>query len=221
MNVLVVYAHPEGNSFNAALKEKTVSILGGTGNKVAVSDLNEMDFKPALDTRDFLELENPASVNYLMEQRNASAKGLFAPDIKAEQEKVTKADLVVIHFPVWWFSAPAILKGWFDRVLAAGFAWDFGKIYKDGLLPGKKGMLVVTTGGNAQIYSKDGLHGTDMDQVLYHINHGVLYFCGMRVLPPFVAYSAFQVGDEGRRRYLEEYEARLKKIDSLEPIRYP
>ena len=44
---------------------------------------------------------------------------------------------IILHFPLWWFGVPAILKGWFDRVLVKGFAYDAGKVFATGLLRGK------------------------------------------------------------------------------------
>jgi NAD(P)H dehydrogenase (quinone) len=220
MKTLIVYAHQEKNSFNSALKEKSVSVLRQMNHEIVISDLYAMNFKAVADREDFRGIGQPDHINYLMEQKKATAAGTLSPDILAEQNKIQWADLIIFHCPVWWFSVPAILKGWFDRVLTAGFAWDFGKIYNKGLLVGKKAMLVVTTGGPAESYSAQGPHGVDIQQVLYTVNHGTLYFCGMAVLPPFVAFSVLQTGDDGRKKYLTQYEERLNNLSSLPAIEY-
>lgn len=213
MNVLIVYAHHESKSFNAAMKELAASVLTHQGHQVKVSDLYAMKFKSAADRHDFQPVSNASHINYMLEQRENAKKDSFTMDIKEEQEKLKWADLVVFQFPIWWFSVPAILKGWFDRVLAAGVAWNFGMIYDKGLFRGKKAMLAVTTGGPKDLYSKDGAHAAGIVEMLHPILHGTLFFCGMDVLPPFVAYGVFQAGEEGRKRYLEEYKNRLLELD--------
>ena len=220
MKVLLVYAHPEEKSFNGALKETAVSILTKDGHDVKVSDLYAMNFKPAVDVRDFPERVDPKYFNVIMEQKNACAKAQVSAEVKEEQDKVRWADFLLFQYPLWWFSMPAILKGWIDRVFMTGFAWDFGKMYSQGLLAGKKGMLSVTTGGDESVYQKIGGHGWDIEQVLHPVNHGVLYFCGVRPLPPFVAYAVFQATDIKRKQYLEDYQKRLHAIDSTAAIKY-
>ena len=79
-------------------------------------------------------------------------------------------------------------------------------------------MLVVTTGGPAEYYASSGPHGASIHQILYPISHGTLQFCSMQVLPPFIAFGVFQAGDEGRKKYLEEYKNRIEAIDSTAPI---
>lgn len=220
MNTLIVYAHQETGSFNHALYEKTLSVLKKRGDVIKTSDLYGMDFKAVAGREDFTGTIPSGLINYMLEQQKAASENRFTEDIKIEQEKLQWAELVILHFPIWWFSVPAILKGWFDRIMAAGVTWDFGKIYGDGLLRGKKGMCVATTGGPEEMYSKNGAHGTTINEVLYSVNHGTMAFCGMEVLPPFVAFSVFQVGEEGRKKYLAEYEELLANIDKIEPIRF-
>ena len=220
MKVLIVYANPEPKSFNSAMKELAVSVLSEQDHEVKISDLYEMNFKASLGRNDFLELTNSDHVNYVMELKSAYEKQKLAEDIRKEQEKLLWADFIILQYPLWWFSVPAVLKGWFDRVLATGFAWDFGRMYDKGLLAGKKAMISVTTGGPEAIYSPNAPHGWDINQVLYPVNHGVLYFCGIQPTPPFVAYAVFQVENEVRKQYLEGYKKRLLTLETTEPIRY-
>ena len=220
MKVLIVYAHPEPKSFNSAMKELAISVLKGQGHEVKISDLYDMNFKASLERNDFLELTNSDHVNYVTELKSAYEKEKLTEDIRKEQEKLLWADFIILQYPLWWFSVPAILKGWFDRVLATGFAWDFGRMYDKGLLVGKKAMLSVTTGGPQAIYAPDAPHGWDINQVLYPVNHGVLYFCGIQSVPSYVAYAVFQVGDEVRKQYLQEYKQRLLTLDKTLPLSY-
>lgn len=219
MKVFIVYAHPEPKSFNGAMKDLAVSVLTEQGHQVQVSDLYSMNFKAVADRADFLELENPDFFKYQIEQNIAYEHKKLAPDIVAEQEKLLWSDLVIFQFPLWWFSLPAILKGWVDRVMTTGFAYGGGKFYDQGGLAGRKAMLALTTGGPPTMYSETGLNG-DLDQILFAINHGILYFVGLEVLPPFVAWSVARAGEEGRQHYLETYKHRLLNLEHLPTIPY-
>ena len=219
MNVLIVYAHPEPKSFCGALKNLAVSTLTEAGHSVQVSDLHAMNFQAVASKEDFLELDNPDFFKYQVEQKIAYENGKLAPDIVAEQNKLSRADFVILNFPLWWFSVPAIMKGWVDRVFTTGFAYGGGRMYDRGGLNGKKAMLSLTTGGPATMYSSTGLNG-EIGQVLFPINHGILYFVGMQVLPPFIAWAPARVGDEGRQKYLQEYKELLLNLDAIEPIQY-
>ncbi len=218
MKILLVHASPEPKSFGSAMKDLAVETLTAKGHSVTVSDLYQMKFNPVVSGADFTERMDPSYFNDMIEQRNAVEKNLFVDDIKAEIAKVKTADLIIFNFPVWWFGAPAILKGWIDRVFALDVTWGFGAMYAGGLLRGKRGMLSVTTGGPAELYKEDGVHGTTLDQVLFPITHGALYFCGVEVLPTFVAWSTFQVGDDGRKQYLADFKKRLENIESEAPM---
>jgi putative NADPH-quinone reductase len=53
----------------------------------------------------------------------------LAPDIAAEVAKLARAELVMLSFPMFWFSVPAILKGWIDRVLLSGLCYGGRRFY--------------------------------------------------------------------------------------------
>ncbi len=71
MNVLIVFAHNEPRSFNAAMKDEAVRLLQGEGHAVQVSDLNAMHLNPVASAADFGERANPDYLVYALEQRNA------------------------------------------------------------------------------------------------------------------------------------------------------
>jgi NAD(P)H dehydrogenase (quinone) len=147
MRILIVYAHPEPLSFTAALKNLAMEVLTEAGHEVQVSDLYAMKFDPAGGPTDFLAREDPSVFRYQREQIHATAADLFAPQLKAEMSKLAWADFVIFQFPLWWFSLPAILKGWVDRVFAMGFSYNIGQSYEKGVFRGKRAMLSFTTGG--------------------------------------------------------------------------
>jgi NAD(P)H dehydrogenase (quinone) len=218
MNVLIVHAHQEPNSFNSALKDLAHTTFIQNGDHVMISDLYAMNFKAVADKNDFSELSNLNYFKYQAEQTNAATKGLFAEDIKKEMDKLLWADLIIFNFPLWWFSVPAILKGWVDRVFAMGFAYGGGKgVYDTGVFKGKKGMLCITTGGPEATYLPDGRNG-DIEKILFHINHGMLFFTGMDVIPPFMAYSVARLSDEERQATLDNYKHYLLNMNQHKPI---
>lgn len=214
MNVLIVYAHPEPKSFNGAMKDVAVKTLTAAGHDVVVSDLYSMGFNPVAGHDDFEEQpSNPEFFSLPIEQTNAYEKGTTSPDIAVEMEKLKRADLVIFQFPVWWFSMPAVLKGWADRVFARGFAYLPGRKYDTGMFKGKTAMVTTTTGSSADTYAPDGIDG-DILTVLWPIHNGLLRYSGFDVLPPFVAYMPGRVGEDGRQAYLEAYKKRLVEFET-------
>lgn len=190
MNILVVYAHHEAQSLVGTLKNSAVSHLSSLGHSIIESDLYAAGFEPRANKYDFTQVK-PGHFNYMLQQKNAKENSWgFSPDIVAELQKVQEAEMAIFYFPVWWFSCPAILKGWFDRVLAMGIAWDGGKIYENGLYRGKKAMVVAVAGGPEEYYQPLGKHKATMKQILHPIHHGTLGFCGFDVIEPFFVYSS-------------------------------
>lgn len=219
MNVLIDHAHEEPKSFNGAMKDTAVRVLKESGHTVEVSDLYAMKFNPVGGKHDFTALADPEFFKYGVEQTKATAARTFAADVVAEQEKLFRADFLIFQFPLWWFGLPAILKGWVDRVFAAGLTYG-GRWYSNGVLKGKRAMLSLTTGGPSNIYSACGLNG-DMNTLLFPIQHGMLYFVGFDVLPPFVAWAVTRSTQEQRQEYLRAYTERLKNWQTTTPIPFP
>ncbi|MBT2639878.1 NAD(P)H-dependent oxidoreductase [Bacillus sp. ISL-39] len=206
MNVLIVFAHPDGQSLNGALKDVTVESLEQIGHKVEVSDLYEKNFKAIADKEDFLVLKNPKRLNYISEQYHALIHNTLAADIVEEQRLVTWADLIIFQYPMWWTDAPAILKGWFDRVFAYGFAYGPGR-YEEGNLKGKMAIVSVTHGAaDLSEYGETAIKGK-VEERLFNIQHEKLYYCGMTVLEPFL----FPAGadEETRLQHIEDWKERL------------
>ena len=226
MNVLIVHAHPEPRSFTSALKDVALSTLGGLGHRVVVSDLYASGFDPVARSSDFSEVADPSHFRYNREGGAAIGRGTpedkfsgFIPALAAEMGKLDRADLVVFTAPVWWFSVPAILKGWMDKVLALNFAYGHTALYGTGPLKGKRAMLALTSGGVSDWYTPQGINDT-VETNFYHVHHGVFWYCGMTVLEPFVAYGAGRADEAQRKAYLEAWKTRLENLDSA-AVLYP
>ena len=213
MNVLIVYAHPEPTSFNGAMKDLAVATLTAQGHRVEVSDLYAMGWNAVAGPAD---IDGPraetARFSLAREQTVAMENGTIAADIAAEQAKLTRADMVILQFPVWWFGMPAILKGWADRVFARGFAYLPGRKYDTGMFKGKLALVAATTGTSADTYAPDGIDG-DILTVLWPIHNGLLRYTGFDVLPPHIAFMPGREDDATRARQLQAYRTRLETID--------
>jgi NAD(P)H dehydrogenase (quinone) len=208
MHALFVYAHPEPTSFTAALKDAGVAALRQAGHTVEVSDLYAEKFDPVAGWHDFTAVANAERFHYQTEQAYAQQTQGFAPDIVREQQRFLKADLVVWLYPIWWGGMPAILKGWFDRVMAFGFSYIDGRRFDSGFFPDKRGLLCLSTGGTQQRFSAEGVFG-DIHTVLWPAQRLMIEYLGMDALEPFVAYGAPRVDAEGRTAYLAQWCARL------------
>ena len=227
MNVLIVYAHPEPLSLNGSIKNFAVERLEAAGHSVQVSDLYAMNWKPALDADDSLDGAATERFDAALDSRRAFVGGRQSADIALEQQKLIWADAVILQFPMWWFSMPAILKGWVERVYAHGFAYGVGEHsdrrwgdrYGEGSLAGKRAMLIVTTGGWESHYSPRGINGP-IDDILFPIQHGILYYPGFEVLPPFVVYRTSRVDEARFETIREDLGRRLDTLATTAPIAF-
>lgn len=208
MNILIVHAHPEPSAFTSAMKDVAREALEAAGHAVQVSDLYAEGFDPVGGRHDFVTVADPQRFHYQTEQAHACRHDGFADDLRREQARVAAADLLLFTFPLWWGGMPAILKGWFDRVLAYGFAYADGKRYDSGFFRGRRALLGIATGGTAQRFTREGSYG-EIVQVLHGAQHCMLEYLGLETAPPFVAYAAPRVAPAERLRMLDEWRERV------------
>lgn len=208
---MIVFAHPEPASFSGALKDVAVDTLGALGHSTVISDLYAEGFQAVGGPGDFTHaITEP--FDYLAEQRVATAGGSSSADILREQQRLIGADLLMFNFPIWWFGAPAILKGWVDRVIAADFAYDRNSRFRTGRFQGKRGMLTVTTGSVDDRYTKEGpVAFAPMQETLHPIHRGIFEYIGLTVLEPFVAYGVSRATDAERQAQLDAYRTHLQR----------
>ncbi|KAM4589337.1 ribosyldihydronicotinamide dehydrogenase [quinone]-like [Fundulus diaphanus] len=218
--VLIVYAHQSSGSFNAAAKNAAVEVLTAQGCIVEVSDLYAMDFNATATAEDIKgEVMNADNFCYLEESKLAWEQGKLSDDITKEQSKLTEADLIIFQFPMYWFSVPAILKGWIDRVLTNGFAFSKDKRYSQGVFQDKKAMLSFTTGSIESMFSPTGING-DMNVTLWPLQNGIFHYCGFQVLAPQIFWAPSAAAVEDRKSMLESWCTRLQGLLEEKPLSF-
>ena len=225
MKILLVYAHPEPRSLNGGLKDFTVAHLQRAGHHVEVSDLYAMRWKAGLDAEDFADAPVGEVFRATLDSKHAYEQNSQHADIVREQQKLRWADTVIFQFPLWWFSMPALMKGWIDRVYAYGFAYGVGEHseshwgdrYGEGMLAGKRAMLIVTAGGWAEHYAPRGING-HLDDILFPIQHGMLFYPGFTVLPPVVFYRTDKTTPEQFTAHCATLARRLDTLAQTPPI---
>lgn len=220
MKYFFVFAHPENqHSFQKSLLDHAVAELNQSGHETVVSDLYDMKFEPVASGKDFNIRRFEERLQYDREQKYAVQHDALADDISAELEKLFWCDMLVLQFPLYWFSMPAIMKGWIDRVFLNSLIYGAGKRFETGGLKGKRSMICTSTGGFDTMFSPDGLLG-DINVALWHIHHGMLHYTGLDVLPPFVAWAPVRVGDEKCDEYRHSYADILLNADSVTPMTF-
>jgi len=219
MNILLVFAHPEPQSFNGAMLRTAITTLEAAGHQVQVSDLYAQPFEPVSDRHNFTTVQDAAYFKQQREELYATAHHGFATDVEAEWQKLAWCDVLIWQFPLWWFGVPAVLKGWVDRVFAMGRAYGAGQIYENGVFRGKRALLSLTTGSGspAEAYQPGGLQG-DLLGILRPIHRGMFQFTGFTVLAPHVVYGPARQSDEQRATELATWAARLPGLAAEAPL---
>ena len=137
MKVSVILAHPNNESFNHAIAFATVETLKQNGHDIHFHDLHEENFDPVLP---FKEFPNDIPLPF---------------EIEKHCEEISDADGIIIIHPNWWGQPPAILKGWIDRVIRPGVAYEFlegdnGEGVPNGLLKAKSAIVFNTSNTEAE-----------------------------------------------------------------------
>ena len=135
----------------------------------------------------------------------------FFIDIPREQQQLREADLIVFQHPIYWYSAPALLKQWQECVLQMGFAYGHG----EKALAGKTLMSAVTAGHQDSSYRSDGYDHYTIEEFLRPFEQTARH-CGMTYLSPFVLYDSHKMDEPAMTQQAGEYRALL--LERLEQI---
>ena len=183
--ILLILGHPSTKSFCAALAERYAQSALDAGHEVRQLRLGEMVFDPVL--RDSYQQIQP-----------------LEDDLNAAQSDILWAEHLTLVYPIWWGGIPALLKGFFDRVLLPGFAFKYrkGKAFPDKLLNGRTAHLLVTMDTPPWyyrlIYRMPGLH---------EVRKTTLQFCGIKPLRTLTFGPVLGSTDQQRRSWLQQAQA--------------
>jgi len=132
MRILVILAHPDESSFNHAIAKAVVECLERNGHDASFHDLYAEDFAPLLFAD---EIPKDARLPAV---------------VKDHCEEIRQAEGIIVIHPNWWGQTPAVLKGWLDRVIRPGVAYEFlegdsGEGIPKGMLPAKAAIVFNTS----------------------------------------------------------------------------
>ena len=166
MHALIVVAHPVADS----LTHRVAAHIGdgvaepGHGHSHEIADLAAEGFDPRFTAQDVAVHRK---------------QGLPAADIVSEQARIDRTDALVLVYPVYWWSMPALMKGWIDRVFSNGWAYD--ETPGAGLTKKLRHLrvhLVALGGAHLRTYARHGYFGAMRTQ----IDHGIFNYCGAQVI---------------------------------------
>jgi NAD(P)H dehydrogenase (quinone) len=221
VRALIVHAHHEPKSFCSALFRQAVQTLSEAGHEVVTSDLYSERFDPISDRRNFSSVFDSGYLKQQLEERHASEVKGFTPELEIEIRKLESCDLLIFTFPLWWFSMPAILKGWVDRAFPMGRIYGDEKLYENGLgKTQKRALIIMTVGGPPETYSGYNINPS-LENVLTPIQHGVFWFNGFLPLDPFIVWRPARISEDERKTYLSQLDERLRHLDQETPLRLP
>jgi putative NADPH-quinone reductase len=182
--ILIILGNPKTKSFCRALAESYAKGAQNAGAELRWLDLRELKFDPIL----WEGYDQPQALE---------------PDLQKAQEDILWAEHLVILFPLWWSSMPAILKGFIDRVFLPGFAFEFrpdSPLWKKHL-KGRSAHLVITMGSPYLVYRT--LFGKSAHKAMVN---GILKFCGISPVNATTISYIEEMPKEERESYLRELE---------------
>jgi NAD(P)H dehydrogenase (quinone) len=169
MKTLLVLAHPRRGSLTGQVADAFAAAARGKGHEIEIADLVAEGFDPVLRDADEPDWDNPGKI--------------YSPEVRREMARIERNQATVMIFPVWWWSAPAILKGWIDRV------WNFGWAYGgDRTFPQNRAWMIGIAGGTREAFAKRGYDRAIEAQ----LDIGVLDYCGIQERRLEVLYGSME-----------------------------
>lgn len=190
-SALILVAHPLRNSLSHTLAERIAGNLSRKGISHLVADIHQEQFSPVMSIEDV---------------RHFRGYGELPADVAAEQARVERADMLILVFPVYWWSVPALLKGWIERVFTGGWAYN---IDNNGRIVGNMRdipvRLIGTGGGDKGSFDRHGYTQAIQTQII----EGVFRYCGLRDTKISMFYDADNADSRTIDRFIEELDPML------------
>jgi putative NADPH-quinone reductase len=194
MKVLVIYCHPDPESFTAAALKRTMAGLARAGHDTRLTDLYADGFTPEMSA----------------DERRTHADGGVDPELQHYADDLAWAEALVLVYPTWWSGQPAMLKGWIDRLWVAGVAWtqpDGARVPRP-LLTRIRRIVVVTTHGSSKLINS--LQGEAGKRTALR---SIRSMCSRRTRTTWCAlYAIDTCGEPKRTEYLDRVENTLAKL---------
>lgn len=193
MKALIIFGHPNPDSFNGLILDVVKKKLTEKGCEFIVKNLYASNFNPMLTMGDFIKMKN----------------GTVSDDVAIEHLDVGWADALVFIYPVWWCGPPAIVKGWFDRVMTDGFAFTFKTDGSHvGLLQNKRALVLTTSAMKQGQMNQKGLT-VAMENIILQ---GIMNYCGINNSTYRNFFEVPDTDDLNRNQMLKDVE---ELIDSI------
>ncbi|MGI9535694.1 MAG: NAD(P)H-dependent oxidoreductase [Desulfocapsaceae bacterium] len=197
MQVSVILAHPEPTSFNHAIARKVLETLASEDVRVNFHDLYQEQFEPLLPAEEVArDVDLP-------------------PLVAAHCREISEADLIIVIHPNWWGQPPAILKGWIDRVIRPGVAYEFldgdsGEGVPVGLLQAKLALVFNTS--NTEGLREHQVFGDPLETIWKNCIFGL---CGVADVRRETFAIVITSSEEQRRSWLAEVRQQVEEACSL------
>ena len=190
MKLLAVFCHPMQDSFTGQILNNFVRGAEEAGHSVEIADLYREDFQPIMQEGDFVQFYDKP----------------MPEDVLKEQERFERCDAFVLVFPIWWWSFPAMLKGWIERVFTAGWAFTITDDPEGSMLDERRALVLCCAGGSAAMFEKYGAR----ESLTNMIEVGVMEYCGVTDVHTHIFHrvrTSVEIPDEVqkiRAKHLEE-----------------
>lgn len=193
MKVSVILAHPNKESFNHAIAKAVRDQLQKAGHEIYFHDLYEENFDPILPKEEIIK------------------DAFLPPAVDAYCREITKSDGIIIIHPNWWGQPPAILKGWVDRVIRPGIAYEFiendkGEGIPNGLLKAK--FAIVFNTSNTETEREHNVFGDPLETIWKNC---IFDLCGVRSFYRRMFNIIVVSTAEQRKKWLTEVKETVRK----------
>lgn len=194
MNVLVVFSHPTRKSLNGAFLETT---------------LDGLSLNPEIDMVEVLDLYAEGFNPLLHFDEHRRRRDMYKdPEFEKYRNQISAVDIIIFIYPIWWGRPPAMLLGYFDQLLASGFAYKDlpGRIMPEGLLRNKSVICISTMKGPA---GYPALLLRNAHKVL--MRKAVFNFVGIKKIR-FFEFGGMEKPDGKQTEYLTRVKAYMQKL---------
>jgi NAD(P)H dehydrogenase (quinone) len=196
MRVLVVHCHPLERSLASAARDRVLAGLGRAGHEVRLLDLYAEGFDPVFTAAERIGHLDPPWTKDAVVQRHA--------------EQLAWCEAVVFVYPTWWSGQPAMLTGWFDRVLLHGMAWDLpagANRLKPGLHNVRRIVVVTSHGSRKWINALEGEGGKRVILRAFRVLCHPVTRCTWLAI-----YDLDNANDQKCRAFLDRVESRMARL---------